>query len=176
MTDEAIPFERKFTVLTDKQKADINDAIKAIGKADASLDKILPRIVEAVTAGDNVAIANRLLAALRGSRRKPVLLFLQAFLPHELRNTGKFGKRLPQDKARRKERLFRKWLDKGETFSAWSSRETKVERKPVSDEKRVENALKAAFKHGMTTEKVLEIMHKVAEAAEAAKEPEAAAA
>jgi hypothetical protein len=168
--NQAIPFEKQYKPFTDKQRESVNEKIKTVAGNERLtvklLDEIMPAIVGAVIGGDNIAIVNRTLKALRGERRKVAESFLPKFVPHEFKNDGTFGKRLEKPKAQAKVRAFRKWEATGELYSEWGTKNVEVKVKETDYGALIQRDIKKAIeKGGFSAEQVLAIV-------QAALEPE----
>lgn len=140
----------------------------------ATLNTIVPEIIEGIIAGDNVAIANNLLDALQGGRKKEVGYFLRRMLPHTYDAlNGKFGKKIQDEK--QYDAIIARYLafkESGQTVFGWIKVNTTVEHREVDYFKRTESSLKQAIKHGLTADQILTILNSVI--AEDAKKHEAA--
>lgn len=143
-----------------------------------SLNDITPMIIGGVIAGDNVAIVNQLLAALRGSRKREITAFVKAFLPHEFKkDTETFGKRLKSEKqVEAKVADLEAFLESEQTVFDWIESRHTTEDKPEVDYKlKVRRSIGQAMKKGgLTAEDILSILQEVVADEAAADEPKVA--
>lgn len=121
------------------------------------LNQRVPEIAQGVTAGDNVSIANRVIASVAGNRQREMFLFLKAHIPFEYdQDSMKFTKKSKDERyIKTREDNLRAFLESGQTVFGWLTLNTKVEPKEPDYIARVLKAVKGALKHDATQTDIL---------------------
>ena len=140
-----------FTQIKDIQavRADL-DTVRGNENATRNLlNKRVPEIAQGVTAGDNVSIANRVMASCAGHRQREMFLFLKAHIPFEYNEeTLKFSKKSKDQKyIDSREKALSEFIASGQTVFGWLALNVKTEKKEPDYLARVLKSVKAALKH-----------------------------